>query len=260
MNFYKESNRVQMEEKLQTIQSTLSDICKYADDYTQVNTSSVIQAMERIANNTQADINLFDPYGKLMRSTQPELFDRYLLSSRMNAQAYKQIVLENKNSFFNSEILGKLSYYSLYAPIFNAEVKLLAIANIPYFSKDEGFTEDEMDAFFSLIPTEKYKDYYKHLGFSGIRAHRYNEAEIKREIEKICGNSQKGDQLKEEMYRLFKVGNRYTKADIKTTLKNLYERIGYQKTAKATDLEEYFDLKKIYTSDKKNGFELLNKK
>ena len=142
MNFYKESNRVQMEEKLQTIQSTLSDICKYADDYTQVNTSSVIQAMERIANNTQADINLFDPYGKLMRSTQPELFDRYLLSSRMNAQAYKQIVLENKNSFFNSEILGKLSYYSLYAPIFNAEGKLLAIANIPYFSKDEGFTED----------------------------------------------------------------------------------------------------------------------
>jgi nitrogen fixation/metabolism regulation signal transduction histidine kinase len=98
--------------------------------------------MERIANNTQADINLFDPYGKLMRSTQPELFDRYLLSSRMNAQAYKQIVLENKNSFFNSEILGKLSYYSLYAPIFNAEGKLLAIANIPYFSKDEGFTED----------------------------------------------------------------------------------------------------------------------
>ena len=66
--------------------------------------------------------------------------------------------------------------------------------------------------------------------------------------------------MKEEMYRLFRVGNRYTKADIKTTLKNLYERIGYQKTAKATDLEEYFDLKKIYTSDKKNGFELLGKK
>ncbi|MDO4735674.1 MAG: HAMP domain-containing sensor histidine kinase [Bacteroidia bacterium] len=142
MNFYKESNRMQMEEKMLTIQTTLSDICKYADDYTQVNNSPVIQAMERMANNTQADINLYDPYGRLIRSTQPELFDRYLLSSRMNANAYKQIVRENKNKVLNNEQLGKLSYYSLYAPIFNANGKLLAIANIPYFAKDSDFTLD----------------------------------------------------------------------------------------------------------------------
>ena len=66
--------------------------------------------------------------------------------------------------------------------------------------------------------------------------------------------------IKEEIYRLFKVGNRYVKADIKSTLKMLYDRLGYQKTAKASDLEEYFELKKIYTPDKKNGFELLSKK
>lgn len=142
MNFYKENNRMQMEDKMQAIQSTLSDICKYADDYTQVNNSAVIQAMERMANNTQADINLYDPYGKLIRSTQPELFDRYLLSSRMNANAYKQIVKEHKNKVLNSEVLGRLSYYSLYAPIFNADGNLLAIANIPYFSKDSDFTLD----------------------------------------------------------------------------------------------------------------------
>jgi hypothetical protein len=36
--------------------------------------------------------------------------------------------------------------------------------------------------------------------------------------------------------------------------------LDYQKTAKASDLQEYFEVKGILTSDKKNGFELLGKK
>jgi hypothetical protein len=138
--------------------------------------------------------------------------------------------------------------------ITNTEVRLQFIVNF----ENEDITEDELNAFFSLIPN-KYKDYYKYLGFSGIRAHRYNEAEIKRELEKLCGNSQKEDQLKEEIYRLFKIGNRYTNKDIKSTLKGIYERLEYEKTAKASDLEQYFKVKKVYTSDKKHGVEILEK-
>jgi len=124
---------------------------------------------------------------------------------------------------------------------------------------EDKLTQDEIDLFFSYIPNN-YRDYYDFLGVEGIRAHRYNEAEIKREITKLSGNSQKEDQVREEIYRLFKVGNRYAKSDIKITLKNLYERLDYQKTAKASDLGEYFVLKDLMTKDKKAGFELLNKK
>ena len=124
---------------------------------------------------------------------------------------------------------------------------------------DEGLTSDELDLFFSYVPN-KYKGYYDVLGFEGIKACKCQESYIKRKIDSLCGNSQKEDKIKEEIYRLFKVGNRYIKSDIKTTLKDLYERMGYQKTAKASDLQEYFEVKGILTSDKKNGFELLNKK
>ena len=142
-----------------------------------------------------------------------------------------------------------------FTEIKNTEVRLKFIVQL----EEESLTEDEMNLFFSLIP-DKYRDYYELLGANGIRAHKYKEAEIKREVEKLCGNSQKENQIREEIYRLFKVGNRYIKADIKQTLKLLYERIGYEKTAKASDLQEYFVVKGILTSDKKNGFELISKK
>ena len=134
LNYYRESNRSQMEERLQTVQQTLSDLCKYAQSYKEINTSSVFQSLERIAKNTQATINLYDPHGRLIRSTQPELFD--------HPDAYFQLVKEKKMQVINKEKLGELDYSSLYAPIYNADGTLVAIANIPYFAKEYDMTGD----------------------------------------------------------------------------------------------------------------------
>lgn len=151
INYFQSSNRIQMQEKLQSVQITLSDLCKYAEGYTQINNSSVTQAMDRMANNTQATINLYDPHGRLIRSTQPELFDRYLLSSRINPEAYYQLVKENKLQVIAEEQLGELTYSSLYAPIYNADGKLVAIANIPYFTKESELTENVSSILAAII-------------------------------------------------------------------------------------------------------------
>lgn len=135
LNYYRDSNHAMMEEMLQTVQVTLTDLCKYAEGYQQINTSSVYQSLEMLAKNTQTTINLYDPHGRMIRSTQPELFDRYLLASRINPQAYYQLVHENRMQVITEETLGELEYSSLYAPIYNAQGKLVAIANIPYFAK-----------------------------------------------------------------------------------------------------------------------------
>jgi hypothetical protein len=139
----------------------------------------------------------------------------------------------------------------------NDEVtKLRFIVNLG----DEDLTKEELNSFFSLIPDNKYFNYYDILGFDGIKACKCQESYVKRKIDDIKGNSMMDRNVKEEIYRLFKVGNRYVKSDIKSTLKLLYDRLGYQKAAKASDLEQYFEVKGILTSDKKAGFELLSKK
>lgn len=140
--FYNENNRLQMEEKLQTVQSTLEEYCKYVEEYTQLNTQDLISTIDRLSSSIQVDINLYDPHGRLIRSTQPELFDKSLISSRINSEAYDKLVHERKRQVQNVERLGDLDYYSLYSPILNNQGRLISIVNIPYFVKPSDFRGD----------------------------------------------------------------------------------------------------------------------
>jgi len=142
INYYNGSNRLRLEEKIQTVQKTLSTYCSYARDYTDINSNDLFQTMDRLANDTQVDINLYDPHGKLIRSTKPELFEKFVLSSRMNPKAYSELVLKTRSQVFNKERVGIFHYNSLYSPIFNVNGNLIAIVNIPYFSKTTSLMGD----------------------------------------------------------------------------------------------------------------------
>ena len=66
-----------------------------------------------------------------------------------------------------------------------------------------------------------------------------------------------------KIYESFKVGEKYGKAFIKSVLKDLYSEFNYQKTAKASDLQDYFVIKLTKAlEDGKwvNGFEILGKR
>ena len=132
---YRFTNRMQMEEKIQTVRKTFSSYFAYVQSYTDANANDIYAVMDRLANETKADINLYDPNGRLIRSTKQELFQKYILSSRMNPKAYEDIVIKERSQIFNKEKVGSFSFYSLYTPIYNDNGKLIAIANIPYFAK-----------------------------------------------------------------------------------------------------------------------------
>ena len=71
--------------------------------------------------------------------------------------------------------------------------------------------------------------------------------------------------LKQKLISYFTLDTKYLKSDIKETLRKIYEDCGYNKTPKASDLEEYFELhpcqiKNKETGKKDNGFKILKKK
>ena len=133
INLTNDNNSIQMEEKIKVVQSTLSDYCKYALRYNDINTPELFSAMDRVASNTQTDINLYDTHGRLIRSTKSEIFDQFLIGSRINHNAYKNIVYEKSMRFVTKEKIAEIEYYSIFAPLFNVDGNLVAIANIPYF-------------------------------------------------------------------------------------------------------------------------------
>ena len=117
-----------------------------------------------------------------------------------------------------------------------------------------------MTLLYFRIKDPKYKEYYNFYGTSGCRAVRYEEKPLKEGLI----NLSKEDKLYIVIHSTFKVGDRFTKKYIKSTLSSIYSDLGITYTPKATDLEKYFKLikTKITMDDKslENGFKLEEKK
>lgn len=153
LNYIKESSRLQMEDKMESVQTTLSENSRFVDRYNDPNFNNLdlYATMNKLKNNAQIDINIYTPDGRLIRTTQQELFDSYILGNRMNPVAYNELINNHKKQVINREHLGDISYYSLYAPLFNRSGKLIAIVNIPYFSADSSLWSDSSSIIATII-------------------------------------------------------------------------------------------------------------
>lgn len=153
IRYFNDNLKVQMEEKLNSAQSALSYFSKYAKRYNDpnFNTLRLQEEMSRIASTAHIDINIYGGDGTLMRTTKSEVFDRYLLGNRIDHDAYREIRFNYKNQFINREKIGALTYYSLYSPLSNDEGELIAILNIPYFSRSSEFRGDASSIIAAII-------------------------------------------------------------------------------------------------------------
>ncbi|MBP3732243.1 MAG: hypothetical protein J6I84_03270 [Bacilli bacterium] len=123
---------------------------------------------------------------------------------------------------------------------------------------------EQMPLFLDSIPL-KFKNYYLVFGDTRLKALEYREIEITREWERIKNNSELERDLISAIESVFKVGERYTKAQIKEKLREIYQELGYKQSPKATDLEKWFILKSIMFTNKETGkrdagFEILSRK
>ena len=116
-----------------------------------------------------------------------------------------------------------------------------------------------------MSDSDEIKSYYTTLGPERLYTLGYNLTKIKRELSVIVFNPLL---LQNHVYQDFKVGDKLSLAEIKQKLFNIYTEINYDKSAKANDIEDYFEIKKIVTYEKNSdgsrkqvrGYELLSKK
>lgn len=151
INNIESSNQKQMEDKINNVQATLTDYCKYTARYNDINTPELLEAVARIANNTQSDINLFDPHGRLIRTTNTEIYDQYWISNRINPEAYYEIMYKHSRMCSCKEVIGGIEFTSLYAPIFNGEGRIVTIVNVPYFTDSSTMGEESASIIATMI-------------------------------------------------------------------------------------------------------------
>lgn len=110
------------------------------------------------------------------------------------------------------------------------------------------------------IEEKRFCDYINILGLKGCKSDYYNVGRLDNKLKILSFDITK---IREELSNVFEVGKSYTKADIKAKVSEIYKKLSYKASPKATDLEEFFELKPcLITVDGKrvNGFKILKEK
>lgn len=104
---------------------------------------------------------------------------------------------------------------------------------------EAGLNAEEINVVLDQIPLT-YKKYYIGIGPDRCRAKGYSLTGIKKEYDNLFVNE---SSIVNDIYNYFQEGSTYTKKEIKEKLSEIYLKQGLNKNPKATDLEEYFEVK-----------------
>ncbi len=136
---YEEKHQRTITEKIQSVMISLEQIfaetTNITPDWRRIDYVHLDELMRKLSNVFFADINLYKLDGELLRSSRSEIFERGLISTKMNPKAYNQLNRKNKAKFVHDEKIGGLTYMSVYVPFKNQDNKTLAYLNLPYFTK-----------------------------------------------------------------------------------------------------------------------------
>ena len=106
--------------------------------------------LDRLVNNTNIDFNIYNEAGGIEYSSNPKIFVKGIVSSRMNPIAYLRIKEEGLTQFIHPENAGRLKYISAYAPITGPAGNIIAFLNLPYFEKQNELN-NEVSVFLSAL-------------------------------------------------------------------------------------------------------------
>ncbi len=136
---FQRSMKETLDQKVRAISSELGFRIGNAEKLDSIHNYLGDQLIE-ISDVTWTDINIYNLKGKVVASSRVEIFAQGLTSDRMNPQAYLAMSIQGGAAFLHNENLGKMEFFSVYAPLFNKSDELVGYVNLPYFSRQDDFT------------------------------------------------------------------------------------------------------------------------
>lgn len=97
------------------------------------------------------DINIYNLGGALQASTQDLIYQKKLLSDRMDPQAFYQLNNLREVQVIHPEKVGSLTFLSGYLPLRDDKGETLAYLNIPYFASQNDLNQEISNFLIALI-------------------------------------------------------------------------------------------------------------
>ncbi len=110
------------------------------------------QNVLQLSKYANVDVNLYEPQGKLIVSSQPLLFETHLLSNYINPRAKRELILQHTNQSLFEEYIGKFNYNAVYVRLISPETgKLLGVLSIPFFNSREALDKKKIDVIATVL-------------------------------------------------------------------------------------------------------------
>lgn len=140
---YKAKHREDLNEKMKSIAEEIEMRKDMIMDLTPENNSWLYNELIKLSNIFRTDVNVYGIDGDLIASSRPEIYEKGLISKRMNANAYFELDSRFRIDFSQPEKIGKLSYLSAYRPIFNdSGTQFIGFINLPYFTRQDSYRQE----------------------------------------------------------------------------------------------------------------------
>lgn len=131
----------EIEERVKVVRSQLS-----FDDVLTINDVGFGSDLEKKINEVSevhnVEVNLYNTSGTLKASTQPYIYNKHLLSDKMDPIAYHELVINKKVHFIHSEKIAGLDFLSIYIPVNDEEGHTYAYLNIPYLNSQAELNQE----------------------------------------------------------------------------------------------------------------------
>lgn len=95
----------------------------------------VLPSVQRLAELSQLDVNMYSLTGHLISSSSENVFDRRLISRQMNPVALYRLQTDKLEQFILSERVSDFSYLSAYVVLKDERAEPIAYLNLPYDSE-----------------------------------------------------------------------------------------------------------------------------
>ncbi len=125
----------QLTEKTYSVIIELEQKLEFTENYSDIDPDMLHDLLRKFSLVFFSDIHVYEPSGKILASSRPEIFEKGLISDMINPMAFEELFFKHKLLFITDESIGKASYYSSYAPLNFGTDKTVCILNLPYFAK-----------------------------------------------------------------------------------------------------------------------------
>ncbi len=148
---YEKKNFENISEKMQSVLVELNNNIGKEDKLLPEQKEFITSLLIKFSNVFYSDINLYDSNGKLYATSRPEVFNKGFVGNLMNPEAYYNITYQYKPEVVLEEHIGELKYLSAYVPYYNANGKVIAYLNLPYFTRQNNLTREVSSFAITLV-------------------------------------------------------------------------------------------------------------